>query len=132
MSLFRSVDRYPRAEGVLAEGVVLKTSQGTAPINAASDQYQNLRKTTPINRPLLRTTMWFASLPEDVRPHALLRRYARIANLIAAAWADAKCFRAYMESLFTDDRGNRRGFPPDVLADLVMIRRYYESRIALK
>jgi hypothetical protein len=132
MSIYRLLDRYPRADvhatPIAAEGVALRSAQKTAAIDVQSDQYRHLRKATPIERPLLRTNMWFAGLPEDVRPHALLRRYARIANLIAAAWADPKCFRAYMDSLFTDTRGNRRGFPPDVLADLAAIRRYYDTR----
>jgi hypothetical protein len=134
MSFYRPFDRYPRADvhasPGAAEGVALSHARRTFAINVESDQYAHLRKATPIERPLLRTTMWFAGLPEDVRPHALLRRYARIANLIAAAWADAKCFRAYMASLFTDTRGSRRGFPPDVLADLVALSRYYESSVA--
>ncbi len=136
MNLYPLFGRDPRAESspsaAVAEGVALRPSQGTSPINVESDQYQHLRKAAPIDRPLLRTTMWFARLPEDVRPHALLRRYARIVNVIAAAWGDAKCFRVYMESLFTDTRGNRRGFPPDVLSELVMLRRYYDSCAALK
>ena len=132
MSLYRPFDRYPRADvhatPIAAEGVALRSAHRKAAIDVQSDQYRHLRKATPIDRPLLRTNMWFASLPEEVRPHALLRRYARIANLVVAAWGDAKCFRAYMDSLFTDARGNRRGFPPDVLADLVAIRRYYDTR----
>jgi hypothetical protein len=31
---------------------------------------------------------WIASLPADVQPTALLRHYARIANVIAAVWYD--------------------------------------------
>jgi len=56
-----------------------------------------------------------------------MRRYARIANLIAAAWGEAKAFHAYMESLLADKRGNRRGFPPDVQRDLLTLRHYYDT-----
>src|ERR1041385_4126633 len=99
MSLYRPFDRYPRSDvhaaPIAAEGVALRSAQKTGAIDVHSDQYRHLRKATPIERPLLRTNVWFASLPEEARPHALLRRYARIANLLAAAWGDAKCFRAY-------------------------------------
>jgi hypothetical protein len=32
-----------------------------------------------------------------------------------------------MDCLFIDDRGNRQGFPPDVLRDLLALREYYDS-----
>ncbi|HKE40146.1 MAG TPA: hypothetical protein VKG21_09935 [Casimicrobiaceae bacterium] len=49
---------------------------------------------------------------------ALMRQFARVANLIAATWGDLEAFETYMESLLTDKRGNRKGFPPDVVAEL--------------
>jgi hypothetical protein len=36
-----------------------------------------------------------------------------------------KSFGAYMGSLFEDKRGNRKGFPPEVAAELVALKRYY-------
>jgi hypothetical protein len=132
MSIYRNSNRYPlsdvHAHEAVDEGLALAPWRGASQIDIEADQHQRLRKATPINKPLLRTLMWVAELPHDVRPIALLRRYARIANLIAAAWGDRKCFHAYMESLFTDNRGNRRGFPPDVLSELVALQRYYDTR----
>jgi len=32
-----------------------------------------------------------------------------------------------MDCLFTDDRGDRRGFPLDVLHELLALREYYDS-----
>ena len=131
MSIYRISDRYPRsdvyAHELLDEGA-LAPRRGTSQINVESDQNHHLRKASPVDKPLLRTLMWVADLPHDVRPTALIRRFARIANLIAAAWGDQKSFRIYMESLFTDNRGNRRGFPPDVLSELVALRRYYDTK----
>ena len=80
--------------------------------------HRHLRKAGPANTPLPRTLAWFASLPSEVQPSALLRQYPRITNLIAATWGDSKAFDSYMESLLTDKRGNRRGFPRDVLREL--------------
>jgi hypothetical protein len=31
-----------------------------------------------------------------------------------------------MDSLLTDKRGNRQGFPPEVLKDLAELRRFYD------
>jgi hypothetical protein len=72
------------------------------------------------------TWKWVESLPPNIRPSALLRQYPRIANLVAAAWGDRKSFDTYMDSLLTDKRGNRQGFPPEVLKDLAELRRFYD------
>jgi len=56
-----------------------------------------LRKAAPANEPLARTLEWIASLPADVQPTALLRHYARIANVIAAVWYDN--LREYYDSM---------------------------------
>jgi hypothetical protein len=47
-----------------------------------------------------------------------MREFPRIANLIAAAWEDLVQFEMYMDSLLTDKRGGRKGFPGDVIAEL--------------
>ena len=130
MTIYRTSERYPRSDAHAYELVaeVLAPRFRTSQISIERDEHQHLRKATPVNRPLHRTLMWVASLPHDIQPTALLRRYARIANLIAAAWGDRKCFGTYMESLFTDNRGDRQGFPPDVLSELVALQRYYDTK----
>jgi hypothetical protein len=91
-------------------------------IRVELDEYQHLRKASPANTPLRRTREWIESLPARVRPVNLMRRFARVANLIAATWGKPEYFETYMESLLTDTRGNRKGFPPDVLAELSALR----------
>ncbi|HEY2968508.1 MAG TPA: hypothetical protein VGK75_09080 [Casimicrobiaceae bacterium] len=86
-----------------------------------------MRKATPAIEPLPRTLEWSASLPLDVQPTALLHHYGRIANVIAAIWRDPKSLQSYMDCLFTDDRGDRQGFPADVLHELLALREYYDS-----
>jgi len=88
------------------------------------EEHKHLRKAAPANIALRRTLMWVASLPPTVRPTALVRRFAGIANLIAATWGDEKAFDTYMESLLTDKRGNRKGLPPHVVGELVALQRY--------
>ena len=104
-------------------------SNGDAPVGAGKtgEACKHLRKNQPANIPLPRTKAWFESLPPNVHPSALLRQFPRIANLIAAVWANSEFFHTYMESLLNDRRGNRRGFPPDVLDDLVSLDRHYDA-----
>jgi hypothetical protein len=85
------------------------------------------RKASPANIPLPRTLKWVDSLPPDVKPTALLRQYARIANVLAAAWDDPRAVNSYMDCLSRDDRGDRKGFPPDVAHDLQVLREYHTT-----
>ena len=83
------------------------------------------RKGTPMDVPLPRTVAWLARLPKDVRPMELTRTYARITNLIAAAWDDPAATYAYFDELLHDERGSRKGFPPDVMGELLELRTFY-------
>ncbi len=131
MSIYRLSDRCPRSDvhapALEERRLALAVSPAASLIKLDTGNYEHLRKATPANRVFPRTSMWIASLPEAVRPTALARRYPRIANLIAAVWSNADFFHTYMESLLTDRRGNRRGFPPDVLDDLVSLERHYDA-----
>ena len=96
----------------------------TPQISLGEDQYKHLRKTSPANIPLRRTLEWVEALPPRVRPMALLRQFARVANLIAATWGDVEAFETYIESLLTDKRGNRKGFPPEIVEELSALEVY--------
>jgi hypothetical protein len=98
------------------------------PASDSSDAYKHLRKNAPANIPLPRTQKWFDGLPPPVRPVALMRHFARVANLIAAAWDDLDHFEGYMESLLTDKRGRRKGFPPEVIAELTSLDVYRHAQ----
>ena len=74
---------------------------------------------------LPRTLRWVESLPSGVKPTALLRQYARIANEFAATWDDSSALNRYINSLFGNDRGTRKGFPPDILRELLALREYH-------
>ena len=87
---------------------------------------KHLRRAEPASTLVPSTWKWVEGLPPNVRPSALLRQYPRIANLIAVAWGDKESFDTYTESLLTDKRGNRRGFPPEVLKELMALRDYYD------
>ena len=131
MSIYRLSDRLPRndmhAPSIDDERWALTAPAAASLVQLDIGDYQHLRKATPANRIFPRTASWLASLPEDVHPPALVRRFPRIANLICAVWANPEFLNTYMESLLTDQRGNRRGFPPDVLEELVSLRGYYDA-----
>ena len=118
MSIYRE-NRY-RPDDLRTPNAV-KSAAVSRPTEASEEQYRHLRRNQPVNTPLPATRSWFASLPTDLKPAALRASYARIANVIAANWTDPKALAAYMDSLLTDRRGNRRGFPPDVLRELMTL-----------
>jgi len=130
MSVYRRFDGLPSSniDAHQAKREAPTQSQATSPYGASpKEEHESLRKASPAGKPLPRTLEWLASLPPEVQRTALLRHYARIANVIAAAWRDPKALRSYMDCLLSDDRGNRRGFPPDVLRELLALREYYDS-----
>ena len=126
MSVYRKFDQYPRSRSdVHADTTIQGPLRATSRKIVGIEDRKHLRKAAPATMPLPFAFKWVATLPPNVRPTALLRQYPRIANLIAAAWRDPKAFDTYMESLLTDKRGNRRGFSPEILNELVAVQRYY-------
>jgi hypothetical protein len=84
------------------------------------------RRQTPSADPLPITFKWIAKLPRSVQPLALLRQYPRIANMMAGMWQDPQSCRAYLHDLLTDRRGSRKGFPAEIVQELVRLRVHYE------
>lgn len=85
------------------------------------------RRAAPVLFLLPNTQKWLDALPPRIQPHALCKLYARIANLIAAMWADTEAMKAYFDELIADRRRGRRGFPPDVFDDLRVLRDYHAT-----
>lgn len=85
------------------------------------------RRAAPVAFLLPNTQQWLDTLPRRVQPHALCSFYPRIANLIAAMWADTEALRTYFDELLVDRRRGRRGFPLDVLNDLRVLREYHPA-----
>jgi hypothetical protein len=142
MSVYRSIQRT-LANDVFATPVTEKIADRngaaapSAPVAApdvaesAHPRFMALRKREqPRNVLLEHTARWATSLPDAVRPHALLRGYPRIANMIALLWLEptSDAFNRYMDTLFVDQRGKRKGFPPAVVTDLLDLREHYEAR----
>ena len=129
MSIYRKSEIYPPPRSdVHAEDTIQKwpaPKRAAPPGGAGSKDPTQLRRYAPANVLIPPTVKWVESLPANVRPNTLLRQYARIANLIAAAWKDRQAFDSYMQSLLTDKRGNRKGFPKAVMDELIALQRYH-------
>jgi len=87
------------------------------------------RKQQPINEPLPQTLKWIATLPGKVQPLELLRQFPRIANAIALMWSEPDSFKAYMDDLLFDRRGNRQGFSKAIRQELLALRAFREPML---
>jgi hypothetical protein len=77
------------------------------------------RPTLPSDRALSgQTIQWLLALPLEMRPKALVDQFPRIANRLADAWPRPVELEALLQELLIDRRGRRRGFPPEVAAEL--------------
>jgi hypothetical protein len=92
-----------------------------------SVDFAQQRKAVPVAFLLPNTRQWLDALARRAQPHALCKLYPRIANLIATMWADTEALEAYFDELLADRRRGRRGFPPDVLNDLRVLRDYHAA-----
>jgi hypothetical protein len=80
------------------------------------------------NEPLMEfTTSWIDSLPLSLRPVALARDFPRIANTIAVIWKRPARADEYFQQLLLDNRGGRKGFPPDVAMELSKLAAHHAA-----
>jgi hypothetical protein len=126
MAIYRKFEAMRRP----SNDVYAHTGPSTKPLAGSvgppkDPEHKHSRKAVPANVTLPRTRDWVEGLPASVKPTALLRHYARIANVLAAAWHDSKAASSYMDCLFGDQRGDRKGFPPDVARELMALREYH-------
>ncbi len=71
---------------------------------------------------------FFRKLPEADYPKALIEGYPRIANHIFSLRNNKEALRVHFESLLTDDRGGRQGFPFPVI---VNIQALYDAMVGI-
>jgi hypothetical protein len=129
MSIYRTFDDGPLTELSVQQVNVkrVREAQAAPPKSLSEAAYARMRKVQPAAKVLPATCAWAARLPRHVRPIELLRQYPRVANTLAASWTEPRAFRACLYELLVDRRGNRRGFPERVLAELLALRAYFES-----
>ena len=94
---------------------------------ASSSGDRKRRRPQPLNQQLPSTAKWAASLPLEVQPRALLKTLPRIANAVARLWHDKIGLQLYLDDLLVDRRGARRGFPPEIHNELLVLREYCEG-----
>ena len=122
MSIYRRTDRVPLND---VSVTTQRREDGAQPQN---DVDWTTRRAKEAATGLLRPTAhWVSTLPRDVVPHALLSKFPRIANLLAVLWQDPGSLRRYLDDLLVDKRGNRQGFPLDILRELFALRAYYDE-----
>jgi hypothetical protein len=123
MSIYRRTDRVSPND--------VQVDQGTRSPVASSDpepDWTKRRTKEPANGLLKPTLAWASTLPNEIQPRALMQRFPRIANLLAAIWPDPNSFRRYIDDLLVDRRGNRQGFPVEILRELLELRGYYDEQ----
>jgi hypothetical protein len=59
----------------------------------------------------------------------LARRFPHVLNQLSAVWGDLPVAAELIDDLLVDRRGGRRGFPADVLAELLTVRRVAVKRM---
>lgn len=121
MSIYRRTDRVPKND----LGGFVETRP--AEKRETDSDWTTRRASEPANGLLRPTFTWASALPPDIQPRALLYKFPRIANLIAAMWGDPNSLRRYVDDLLVDKRGNRQGFPVDVLRELFELRAHYDE-----
>ncbi|TCJ11961.1 hypothetical protein EZJ19_13435 [Parasulfuritortus cantonensis] len=65
-------------------------------------------------------------LPRESYPQQTIERYPRIVNMTALLWDEPAGFRQYYDELLNDERGDRQGFPFEVLVELTNLREAHE------
>jgi hypothetical protein len=75
------------------------------------------------------TREWLQTLPLTVRPECLASEYARVANALRLCWSRPEACLDYFEDLLIDRRGDRLGFPADIVMEIAVLKDYYESEV---
>lgn len=86
---------------------------------------KNRRPALATDRALTGRAMeWVGQLPEALRPHLTIERYARIVNALADAWPDAGARSQMFDHLLNDRRIGRRGFPVEIEREIAALCLY--------
>lgn len=67
------------------------------------------------------------SIDAEHRPARLAERFPRIVNHMSRIWADRGAMDRYLTELLIDHRGDRQGFPFDIVLELMGLRDYYDG-----
>ena len=87
------------------------------------------RAQQPNNELTSATREWLQTLPATVRPESLAIHYGRVLNALWSCWETPETCLDYFEDLLIDRRGDRLGFPADVVIEIAVLKDYYESAV---
>ena len=73
------------------------------------------------------THVWLRRIPRVFHPRRLCFDFPRAANRLARSWHDPALVDAVLEQLLSDRRGGRLGFPPRIVEELKLLRRFHEE-----
>jgi hypothetical protein len=69
------------------------------------------------------------ALPKSMRPLHTCHDFPHIINLIASSWHEPKLFVKTLDELLMDDRGDRQGFPFQIIVELTELREHYFTSV---
>lgn len=78
--------------------------------------------TEPTETLLPETEQFLRSIPGLAYPQQVVTRFPRIANRVAALRLQPDELRVYFDQLEHDHRGGRKGFPFDVMVEIMALR----------
>ena len=70
-----------------------------------------------------------AYIEESARPKELAAAFPRIVNHMAKLWKMPREMDRYFEDLLADTRGNRQGFPLNILTELSTLKDHYKTKV---
>jgi hypothetical protein len=73
------------------------------------------------------TAEWLRGIPLGTRPVELARQFPRIANRLCELWKRPAQCEGYLKTLIMDERGGRKGFPPEVATELSTLSQHYAT-----
>ena len=124
MAKLRTADSEMR-DGIQVEWMDAETIDLTGPKTFRTPDRTHLRKADPYDMLLNSTLRWAANLPREVMPRALMEKFPRLANLVAANSKESLSFHLCLDSLLVDRRGGRQGLSAEVLEELARLRKFY-------
>lgn len=115
---YRPPARPIAARDIRAAGVILEQPPVLANLPAS------LQQLSPHAQRIL------ARLPPEARLDVTCARYPHAAESLLRHWTRPDAFRQALDALMIDTRGNRQGFPFEVMMEFTALRDYYEARVA--
>lgn len=90
--------------------------------------YRWMRGKQPVESLTAESLKWVEQLPEDIRPRNTAAKYARIVNRLAETSSSPLKLNHLISTYLIDNRGGRKGFPPDVRDELFKLQAHVQEK----